>query len=422
MDRATARKSLEERIDADRDRLIETLRDFVRINTENPPGDTRDGATFIEKLLAADDLAYDVYAADADKPNIVADLEGSGPGKHLILNGHIDVFPTGDLAEWERDPFSAEILGGTHVHGRGSVDMKCGTTASVMAFKYLSHVRAAFPGKVTLTVVSDEETGGKLGTGYLLETMPERITGDCVLNGEPSSLHTVRYGEKAINGLVFTVRTPGAHGAYTHLSKSATKIAARLICDLDRLEALEPEVPANLHAIMNRPDVRSAVDAGLGAGAADTVQRLTLNIGKINGGVKVNMLPGTCRFEADLRLPPGITRERVMAEIETILKDYPEATVEAGENTLDRCYWSDPEGAMLGMIQDNAEKASGIRPAPVLTLGATDCRFWRRLGVDAYVYGCSPAGMGMPDEAVSIAEFLAVVKVHTLSAFDYLTA
>ena len=75
-----------------------------------------------------------------------------------------------------------------------------------------------------LTLVSDEETGGRWGSGYLLEHMPDEVLGDCVLSGEPSSLQTVRYGEKAILGVdLHCENTSGAHGAYPHLSKSATK-------------------------------------------------------------------------------------------------------------------------------------------------------------------------------------------------------
>ena len=85
----------------------------------------------------------------------------------------------------------------------------------------------------TLTIVSDEETGGRWGSGYLVEHHPE-LLGDCVLNGEPSSRYTVRFGEKGMFWLRFRVKTPGAHGAYPHLSASATKIAARLVLDLEK--------------------------------------------------------------------------------------------------------------------------------------------------------------------------------------------
>jgi succinyl-diaminopimelate desuccinylase len=76
---------------------------------------------------------------------------------------------------------------------------------------------------------------------------------------------------------------------------------------------------------------------------------------------------------------------------------------------------------MLQLIQKHATDVAGITPAPVVTLGATDCRFWYARGVPAYVYGCSPVGMGVPNEAVKVDDYLAVLKVHTLSAFDYLT-
>jgi succinyl-diaminopimelate desuccinylase len=163
------------------------------------------------------------------------------------------------------------------------------------------------------------------------------------------------------------------------------------------------------------------MEAGLGRGAAEVAQRLTVNIGVVQGGVKVNMLPGTCRIEADLRLPPGITKDNVLREIDAILQGYPEVTLTLGEAVTEQATWSDPHGVMLQLIQKHATDIVGITPAPVLTLGATDCRFWRARGVPAYVYGCSPVGMGVPNEAVKVEEYLAVLKVHALSALDYLS-
>jgi succinyl-diaminopimelate desuccinylase len=172
---------------------------------------------------------------------------------------------------------------------------------------------------------------------------------------------------------------------------------------------------------MNRPEVRAAMEAGLGAGAADVVQRLTVNIGVVRGGVKVNMLPGECRIEADFRLPPGITKDDVVRQVRALLRAYPEVTMTLGEAVTEQATWSDPDGAMLRLIQKHAAAVVGITPAPVMSLGASDCRFWRARGVPAYVYGCSPTGMGVPNEAVRVDEYLAVLKVHTLSAFDYLS-
>ncbi|MCC7273919.1 MAG: M20/M25/M40 family metallo-hydrolase [Alphaproteobacteria bacterium] len=329
----------------------------------------------------------------------------------------MDVFPIGERAHWSRDPLSGDIVDGC-VFGRGSVDMKCGTTASIFAYLYLHAMRDRLPGRVTLTVVSDEETGGRWGTGYLLDHHPE-LLGDCVLNGEPSSKHTVRFAEKGIFWLRLRVRTPGAHGAYPHLSASATRIAARAVVALEKLEALPPEMPEAIVRTLARDDVRAAMERGLGKGAVETASRLTLNIGMLHGGVKVNMLPGECLIEADIRLPVGLTRARVMDEVRALLRDYPEVEIEEPPPTVDATA-SDPDHPMLRIIQDNAEAITGVRPTPTVSLGGSDCRFWRARGVPAYIYGCLPDRMGAPDERVPVEEFLDVVRVHTLSAHDWL--
>jgi succinyl-diaminopimelate desuccinylase len=272
-----------------------------------------------------------------------------------------------------------------------------------------------------LTIVSDEETRGRWGTDYLVENYAEEVLGDCVLNGEPSSLETIRFGEKSMLWLIFRVKTPGGHGAYTHRSPSATRIAARLIGDLEKLESLEPKVPEKIFQLLCQPETRSAMDRGLGLGAAGIVQRLTLNIGVLQGGVKVNMLPGECVIEADVRLPVGLDKDGVLSEVASILKRYPEANLEDPPGLKLNATWSDPEHEMVGILKDNVEALRGFRPPAIISLGATDCRFWRHKGVPAYVYGPSPESMGKPNESVSIDEFLHIVQTHALSAFDYLS-
>jgi succinyl-diaminopimelate desuccinylase len=100
------RKSkLLERIEADRDILVDFLRQFIRCRSPNPPGDTREAATHILKLLDQRNVAYRVIAPQETMPNIVATLAGGKPGRHLALNGHIDVFPVGEGVGWTQDPW-----------------------------------------------------------------------------------------------------------------------------------------------------------------------------------------------------------------------------------------------------------------------------------------------------------------------------
>jgi succinyl-diaminopimelate desuccinylase len=415
-----ARRALLQRIDADRDRLVGFLQAFTRVDTANPPGDTRAGAAFIAEFLDRAGLAHRRIAPQETMPNLVASTRFPRPGHHLVLNGHIDVFPAGDRARWTHDPLSGAIVDG-RVHGLGTVDMKCGTTASIFTYAYLSGLAGELGGALTLTLVSDEETGGRWGSGYLVEHHADEVLGDCVLNGEPSSPHTIRFGEKAMFWLKLSVRTPGGHSAYPHVSKSANRIATALVRDLEALEALVPATPDKVARALAGPDVRAGAERGLGAGAAEFLQKVTLNIGVMRGGVKVNMLPAACEIEADLRLPVGVDRDEVRRAVERIVARYPEASWEEGASQRVNATWSDPEHPMIGHLQDNVLALRGFRPPAIISLGGTDCRFWRAAGTPAYVYGPSPAGMGAPNESVSIDEFLHVVRTHTLSAFDYLS-
>jgi succinyl-diaminopimelate desuccinylase len=407
-------------IEARRQEWISLLQGFVRTPTANPPGDTRGGSAYLERFLLAHRLSYRVIAPMPEMPNLVATFDTGRAGPHLVLNGHIDVFPPGEDALWRHGSAWSGAIEDGRLYGRGAADMKCGTIASCVAYLLLFQERARLCGRVTLTAVSDEETGGKWGTGYLFAQHRDAVAGDCCLNGEPSSAHTVRYGEKTPLWLLFQIRTRGAHGAYVHMSHSANKIAIRLMAALEMLTDLRPEAPPAVARNLADPAVRAALEQGLGPGAADLVSQVTLNIGMIAGGLKTNMIPSACRLEADIRLPVGVSKARVRSQLEALLKDFPEATVAEASNADDEANWCDPQGRMLRLIQDAAQHVTGIRPLPVITLAATDARYWRQRGIPAYIYGCAPDRMGTYDEAVTVAEFLNVVRVHTLAAAAYL--
>src|SRR5262249_14140036 len=153
---------------------------------------------------------------------------------------------------------------------------------------------------------------------------PDEFRGDCVLNGEPSTPGTIRFGEKGTLRIVFEVSTPGAHAAYTHLSRNAIAIASAIVCDLYTLEDMAVPQPSDIrHAIEQS---RAPMDTVLGPGAGRILDRVTVSPGVIHGGLKINILPGHCRLEVDIRLPVGLTHAMVLAEIEKIMARYPEAT------------------------------------------------------------------------------------------------
>ena len=408
-------RALLAQIDADRDTIVAFLQGFVQARSPNPPGDTRTAADYIRRFLDDRGLPHRTVDPHPEMPNIVGTYDGGRPGRHLVLNGHIDVFPVdADDARWHDDPWSGAIRDG-RVYGRGTCDMKAGTTASIFTYAYLHPLRERLCGKLTLTCVSDEETFGPWGARYLMDHEPE-VLGDCVLNGEPSSPLTIRFAEKGNLWVRLKVRTDGAHGAYVHATRSASKIALEVT---QRLEAVcDMGVPLPNALARAIETAREATDQAMGAGAADVVPRVTLNVGRMDTGLKVNMIPGFADVELDFRLPLGMTRDMVWQKITEIVGEYPEATVEEiGHAAPSHC---DPEGEMMGIVQDSVQALRGHRPVPVVSLGGTDARLWRWRGIPAYVYGPFPHGMAGANEHVDIEDFLHVVRTHVLAAYRYL--
>ncbi|KAH0533530.1 hypothetical protein FGG08_007690, partial [Glutinoglossum americanum] len=228
--------------------------------------------------------------------------------------------------------------------------------------------------------------------------------GDCMINAEPGSLHTIRFAEKGTLRITFIVRTAGAHGAYVHRTESASRLAAALIARLAVVETMTPNLPPDLAAHMARADVRSALDAAMGQGAADIATRPTLNIGVVQAGLKVNMIPDHCRVEADIRLPMGLTAEQVLTVVAGILKDFPQIEMSVQEAASNPAAYCAHNHRMVGLLAGNAEAVTGTRPIAVPSLGATDCKFWRYRNVPAYVYGPAPGRMAMTNESVPVSE------------------
>lgn len=131
---------------------------------------------------------------------------------------------------------------------------------------------------------------------------------------------------KGLLWLAFTVKTPGAHGAYTHVSPSATKIAARLIVELEALCDIQMPAPEQVETVLRRN--AEFIDQAQGEGAAETLRKITVNIGVIEGGLKVNMVPGTCALQVDIRIPIGLDKESVMTEVQKIVSRHPEVSAE----------------------------------------------------------------------------------------------
>jgi succinyl-diaminopimelate desuccinylase len=408
------------RVEAGRERALDLLQRLLRAPSPNPPGDTRSTAELVVATLREAGLAVEVFSPHPQMPNIVARFDAAHPGRHLVLNGHMDVFPVAEH-EWSRGPWSGEIAEG-RIYGRGACDMKGGLASLLCAFLHLHAVRDRLAGRVTFTAVSDEETFGPWGARWMFEHKRDMMLGDCLLSGEPSSPQCVRFGEKSPYWVAITVRTRGGHGAYTHASASATKIAARVAKALEEVTEIPVRAPDNLVAMFRDPGIARQIDEGCGMGHAAVIPEVTLNIGRMTGGLKMNVLPSECRIEADIRLPVGLTKDELRPHVARILAEFPEASWEEISPPEDAPNWSDPDGEMMRILSRTVQDLGRRAPVPVITLGGTDTRLWRYHGVPAYVYGPSPESMGAADENMAVEDFVHILRTHTLAAARYLNA
>src|SRR5215813_12776088 len=389
-----ARDQILKQIDERQEEWLRLLSELVRRPSENPPGDTRAAADCVVEHLKRQGHAPEVIQPQPAIVNVVAATD-RGPGRSVILNGHLDTFPVGDRSGWERDPFSGDIVDGK-VFGRGVSDMKAGTTASLIAFCLLSELRDAWKGRLTFAAVADEETMGPWGANYLLDHHP-KLRADAVIIGEPSTPSTVRFGEKGMVWFTLTARGQMSHSAYPHHGWNAIFEVVAALTELRELEAMTWPVPEEF--LRSIDEARAATTAMLGGGTTDILSSVTVNAGVIEGGTKINLTPDHCRAEVDVRVPPGVSTA-------VILRSEPN--------------WTSPSHEFLQSVRKTATAVCGEAPYFNISAPGTDSRVFRRVGMPVAVFGPTPYFLGAANEHVTVRDYLDVIRVHALSALEFL--
>jgi succinyl-diaminopimelate desuccinylase len=413
---AGIRAALAREVEQNLAKLIAMTQALVRVASPNPPSNTTAIAKATQELLAAIP-GIEVRAVEPQPGivNLVARLSAKRPGRRLIFNGHLDTFPIGDAASWTVAPLSGEFSAG-RLYGRGVSDMKGGLACSILAATLLAQHTDAWSGEVVLTLAGDEENMGSLGTGYLLETIPE-ARGDANICGDVGSPMVVRFGEKGLLWLQVEAKGQAAHGAHVHKGSNAID---RLRTALDRVKDLEGLAIESPVAVKNAITVARAVSELLsGAGETQTLSRITVNIGTIAGGLSPNLVPAQARAECDIRLPVGMTTGALLKKLDDWL-----GSLEGVSWRPTRRFepnFTDPTHEIVTRVRDVAAEVLGTTPAVNMRVGGSDSRWYRQCGVPTVVYGLTPFNMGAADEYILVDELRAVAMVHTLAAFDFLT-
>ncbi len=402
--------------------VVDIARRLIAVASPNPPGDTRAVAQAAAEIVrdVVPGVELTLHEASVEVVNLVARVRGHAPGvrpgRRIILNGHLDTYPVNEALPWTVDPLGGAVRDG-RLYGRGAADMKGGIAASIVALALLAEHRGLWCGEAVLTLAGDEETMGTLGTKWLMDHVPH-ATGDAVIIGDAGSPRVLRFGEKGFLWIELEAVGRAAHGAHVHLGVNAYD---RLRAALDALAGLRERPVTAPDAVARAIAAARPVSEALsGAGEAAVLGSVTVNIGRVEAGTSMNLIPASARAALDVRLPVGVSTAAAEAVLRAALAD-----IEGISWRVLRRFepsFTDPGAEIVRRVAAAAHDVLGEAPVVNMRVGGSDARWFRMAGIPTVVYGPTPFNMGSADEYALVAELAAVAQVHALSALDYLIA
>src|SRR5581483_635277 len=160
--------------------VITHLRNILRLDTRNPPGNEILAANYLREVLTREGLECVVVGPDSKRASLITRLKGDGSQPPLLLMSHTDVVAV-EPEKWSHDPFGGVIADG-YLYGRGALDMKNMVAMELMTMLLLKRHNVPLKRDVIYMAAADEEVGGYQGAGWVVEHHPELIQAEYALN------------------------------------------------------------------------------------------------------------------------------------------------------------------------------------------------------------------------------------------------
>ena len=292
-------KDIDKIVEDNREEAISFLQECIM--TPSVTGEELAMGEVIKNWILKSGFEPEWYEKEKNRPNVVTRWKGSKPGKQFIFNGHMDVFPPVAGNPGLYGPWSGKIVDG-YIYGRGSVDMKSGLCAALMAMKYLKQLGFDPEGSILFTAVSDEENSGEAGTKFLISE--GIIQGDFGVCMEPTRERVLVEHCGGFSAKI-TYTSPSGHTSIPHPSIDAM---TKSIHAINKLYELNEEIMQNYREDMGTWSL--------------------LSVTMINSGNAANMYPSESTFVIDRRLLPGENLEtehkRVLAALDSLKEDHPD--------------------------------------------------------------------------------------------------
>jgi len=393
------------------DMAVDLMRQYLRINTSNPPGNEIEAAKFLKSIFDRQGIQNEIFEYKPGRANIIARLKGNGSKRPIMLLSHMDVV-TADPAAWRVDPFAAEIIDGS-IYGRGALDMKNEGLLHLMTMIILAHEAGPLSRDVIFLGTADEEVKDE-GSIWMIANKAELFKnaeyvltegGDNLLANGKVEFVGVDVAEKAPFWLQLTAPGLPGHGSRPIIDSAPN----RLVRAMDKIVNYQTPIrllPAVEKFFKDIAPLQQEPWRTKFANIADSLKdpafakeltsnreyafmlRNTISLTMLSGSKQTNVIPNTASCNLDVRLLPGEDPQVFLNELKEIIAD-PAIKIE-NVNAFKPPNSSPIDTELFNTI---ARVSKLHHPEALVTTkmlsGYTESQLYRQLGITCY--GWAPA-------------------------------
>lgn len=380
----------------DEEEITEFLRKLVRTDSQNPPGKEKEVAFMIKEKLDEIGMETQLQEVEKDRFNVIGLLPGKSP-EAILFNGHTDTVKIGSPENWTCDPLGGEIKDGK-LYGRGACDMKGGLASMIYALKALAESGIEREKSVLFTGVIDEEVFFK-GTRRLMETGVLANCTRCYI-AEPTDCMIASSLQGAAE---FTAVTFGK-SSHTGMAEKGVNAIIPMADFAMRLKILGDRLK------------NEYTDAGHQIFP-------TINVGVIDGGTDILLVPDRCEMSFDRQVFPEEEMDAAIEEIKALFHQTCNDHGIKGEIKCNQFFysWKADEGhPALTAIKDAHGKTAGEKPQECIFRGYAEIEMLHRYGIPGALYGPGSIMQAhRPDEFVELDQVMQAAATYALTALDF---
>lgn len=390
---------------------IELFRQYLRIDTSNPPGDVRRAVKWFGDIFKDEGIPFETFSVPEDQRriHILAELTGMNPElKPLLLLNHMDVVPV-DENYWSEKPFDGELKNG-FIYGRGALDMKSLGIMELMAMIQLHREGWRPERTIKFLGVADEEILGELGTSWMIEHHwnqldPEWVWDEGGIGTRDTfpgvSAFAVAVAQKKSFWVEIVVEGKSGHGMRPykdHPNEILVKALAKIVRWDTPLEItpvvdemfnrMGMKVGGGQGFIMKNLDIGliQYVAGGVVANTSTSVNamlRNTVSLTILESGYKTNIIPEKATAILDIRLLPHVDPEEFLKDLKMVVNDNRVQFIP--KRIPDNKHVSSWETDFFNILSDELQREKpDALVMPFMTIGGTDSQFFQKRGVDTY--------------------------------------